>query len=35
MKMKAYATYDLWAKDQSAKHRRYIATLRKIVKKAG
>lgn len=33
MKMKAYASFDLWAADQSAKHRRMIPTLRKLVKK--
>jgi hypothetical protein len=33
-KMKAYATFELWAADQSPKHRRLIGALRKLVKKA-
>lgn len=32
-KMKAYATFDLWAADQTLKHRKLIALLRKLVKK--
>ncbi|MBL7714423.1 MAG: DUF1801 domain-containing protein [Bdellovibrionales bacterium] len=33
MKMKAYPTFDLWAKDQSATHRKLISALRRLVKK--
>jgi hypothetical protein len=32
-KMKAYATFDLYQADQSPKHRRIIAALRKLVKR--
>ncbi len=32
--MKAYETFDLWAADQSPKHRRLISALRKLVNKA-
>jgi hypothetical protein len=32
-RMKAYETFDLWAADQSPKHRRLISTLRKLVAK--
>ncbi len=33
MRMKAYATFSLWAANQSATHRKLIAALRKLVKK--
>ena len=32
--MKSYATFDLWAADQSPKFKRLILILRKLVKKA-
>lgn len=33
MKMKAYATFDLWAEDQKSAYQKLIKTLRKLVKK--
>jgi hypothetical protein len=32
-RMKSYDTFDLWAADQSAKHRKIAAALRKLVQK--
>jgi len=32
-KMKSYATFDLWAKDQNPKHRKLINVLRNLVNK--